>query len=150
MAGKNKIERGIRFFWDDSGGTARDLSGDLIPGSIGPAGGKVGEEVDMTGVSDAIRKFLTGFSTSEIAARFHFNDTATTGSHTVMNNTVGTVGTITIEFGSNGAAPTTGDPKWSGEYVLIEAPVSQDGGRMVIDGRWLPAAGTADPAWGVK
>jgi hypothetical protein len=150
MAGKNKIERSIRLYWDDGGGVARDLSTSLIPGSIGPAGGKTGEEVDMTGVSDTIRKFLTGFSTSEVSARFLFDDTASTGSHTVLNATVGVVGTLTIEFGSSGSAPTTGDPKWSGEYVLIEAPVSQDAGRIVIDARWLPAAGAADPAWGVK
>ena len=34
MAAKDKIETGFTFAYDDQGGTVRDLSGDLIPGSV--------------------------------------------------------------------------------------------------------------------
>lgn len=147
MAGKNKIERSVRILWDDSNGTPRDLSHDLIPGTIS-GGGKTLEEVDMTGVSAGIRMFLGGFAMSEISAQYHMDDTASTGAHTVTKNTVGVAGTLTLQFGSSGSAPTTGDPEWEGEYCLIEAPVSQNAGRMVISARYLPSPAAADPAWG--
>lgn len=149
MAGKNKTERGFRLFWDDSGGTPRDLSSDLIPGSAGNVGGKTFEEIDMTGITQSIRNYLSGFAQSEVTARFHMNDTATTGALTVLKSNVGSTGTLTLEFGSSGAAPVTGDPTWSGEYCLMSMQATQDGGRMVLEGRWLPYGGT-DPAWGTK
>lgn len=147
MAGKDKIERGFRLLWDDSGGTARDLSVSLIPGTF-TGGGKTLEEVDMTGVAQTIRNYLGGFANSEVTAQFIMDDSATTGSHTVLSATVGLEGTLTLQFGQNGAAPTTGDPEWEGEYCLIEAPVSQNAGRMIISARWLPAPNATDPAWG--
>lgn len=150
MAGKDKIERGFRLTWDDSAGTPQDISHDLIPGSSGNVGGYTAEEIDMTGLTQAIRNFLTGFSASEVSARFHMDDTATTGAHTVLVNSQGDTGTLTLEFGINGAAPTTGDPVWEGEYTLMSSQATQDAGRFVIDARWLPAPAAADPLWSTK
>lgn len=147
MAGKDKIERGVRILWDDASATARDITHDLLPGTL-TGGGKTLEEVDMTGVSQAIRNFLGGFAMSEVAGQFHMDDTATTGATTVLNATIGRKGTLTLQFGSNGAAPTTGDPEWEGEYTLMEAGVQQNGGKMVHSARWLPAPHTSDPLWG--
>lgn len=147
MAGKDKIERGFRLLFDDSGATPRDLSADLIPGSVSGAGKSL-EEIDMTGVSDTVRKYLAGYATSPVSARFHMNDTATTGAHTVLKDMVGLVGTLTLQYGQNGATPTTGDPEWEGEYTLMSANIVIDGGKFVIDAAWQPASGQADPAWG--
>lgn len=147
MAGKNHVEKSIYLFFDDSGGTARNLSGDLIPGTLSPGGGLVMDEVDMTGVSQTVKNFLAGHADSTITGKFHFNDTATTGSHTVTKNMVGAVGTLTTQYGQNGAAPTTGDPEWEGEYLLVSAPVTVEGGRTVITCTWKPGSSTA-PAWG--
>lgn len=147
MAGKNHVEKSIYLFFDDSGGTARNLSGDLIPGTLSPGGGLVMDEVDMTGVSQTVKNYLAGHADSTITGKFHFNDTATTGSHTVTKNMVGAVGTLTIQYGQNGAAPTTGDPEWEGEYLLVSAPVTVEGGRTVITCTWKPGSSTA-PAWG--
>ena len=144
--GKKKIERGLRFKFDNSGGAPQDLSGDLIPGSLS-GGGKVLDEVDMTGVSTAIRNFYGGHANAPISARFHMNDLATTGAFTVLSGMYGAVGTLTIEYGSNGAAPSTGDPKWEGEYVLLGLPTAPDGGKMVLEATFQPGSATS-PAWG--
>lgn len=148
MAGKNKIERGFRIKFDDSGASARDLTGDLIPGSVS-GGGKALEEIDMTGVSDTVRKYLAGYSTSPVSGRFHLNDTASTGAWTVLKGMIGSYGTLTLQWGQNGAAPTTGDPEWEGEYTLMTMNVVPDGGKFVMDVSWQPASGQADPAWGM-
>lgn len=147
MAGKNKIERGFRIYWDDSGTTARDLTGDLIPGTITGGGLKL-DEVDFTGGSDYVKKALGGFAESPVSGQFHMNDTATTGATTVLNGTINTIGTLTLQWGQNGAAPTTNDLEWEGEYVLIDASITTSNGKFIHNVEWRPAAGQSDPAWG--
>jgi len=145
--GKNKVERGFRLSFDDSGGSPRDLSSDLVPGSVS-GGGKAFDEADMTGVSDSVKKFLTGHASSEVSARFHMNDTATTGATTVLIAQEGGSGTLTLQWGADGVAPTGGDPEWEGEYTLMSQNVVLDGNKFVHDCRFLPQSGQADPAWG--
>jgi hypothetical protein len=145
-AGKNKIERGFRLWWDDSGGTPRDLSGDLVVGSVS-GGGLTFDEADMTGVSETVYNFLAGHANSEVGGNFHMNDTATTGASTVLNGTQGSVGTLTLQWGDAGAAPTTGDLEWEGEYVLLNNSISLDGNKHVHNCTWKPSGSTA-PAWG--
>lgn len=147
MAGKNHIEKSFRIQWDDSGGTARDLTGDLVVGSLGNGGGLTYDEADMTGVSETVYNYLSGHATSEISANFHLNDTATTGAFTVLKATGGLVGTLTLQYGQNGAAPTSGDPEWEGEYVLLSNSVQLDGNKFVLSCTWKPSGATA-PAWG--
>lgn len=150
MAGKNKIETGLRIQYDDTGGTARDLSGDLVPGSLA-VNGFTYEEIGMTGVSDAVENFLAGRASLDIAAQFYVNDTATTGAFTVLSAQAGTntsTGyTLTVQFGSAGAAPTTGDPELEGEFGLFGIPVSWNGGAAIMSATFKPNSSTA-PAWG--
>lgn len=146
MAGKNHVERSFRIMVDDSGGTARNLSGDLVPGSVS-GGGLTFDEADMTGVSESVKNFLAGHANSEITANFHMNDTATTGATTVLNGKVGSAGTLTLQWGQAGAAPTTGDPEWEGEYVLLSNNVQLDGNKFVHACVFKPSGSTA-PAWG--
>jgi hypothetical protein len=144
---KDKVERSFRIYWDDSGGTARDLSGDLVPGSFS-GGGLTFDEADMTGVSDGVKKFLTGHADSTVSGRFHMNDTASTGATTVFTGTEGQSGTLTLQWGAAGAAPTTGDPEWEGEYTLMSSNIVVDGNKFVHEVSWKPQSGQADPAWG--
>ena len=147
MAGKNKVERWIVVDVDDSGGDARDVSGDIVPGSMSGLGGKTFDEIEMTGVDEAMKNFLAGHWSHEFSAQFYLNDTATTGALTVLKDRVGVVGTLNIEFGS-GAAPTTNDPQWDGEYLLVECPVVLSGGKPVLAARFV-ISGAVAPAWGV-
>ena len=146
MAGKDKVERWITVDVDDSGGDPRDLSGDLVPGSMSGLGGKSFDEVEMTGVSEAMKNFLAGHWAHEFAAQFYLNDTATTGAFTVLKARVGLVGTLNLEFGS-GAVPTTGDPQWDGEYLLVECPIVLAGNKPVLAARFV-VSGSVAPAWG--
>lgn len=143
---KDIIERFVRTSIDDSGGTPRDLSADLVPGSINGLGGKVFDEIEMTGVSDAHKHFLAGHWSHEFSAQYYMNDTASTGAHTVISGVLGSVVTLTIQFGT-GAAPTAGDPEWEGEYLMVEAPVQIQGGKAVLAVRMIPGTSAA-PAWG--
>lgn len=145
MAGKNKTENGFRLYFDDSGNTARDLTASLVPGSV--TMGYTLEQVDMTGVSDAMKNYLAGHADAPVTAKFFLDDTATTGSHTVLKGVLGSTKTLTLQWGSNGAAPTTGDPEWEGEYTYFGGSVSMEGGRAVLNAEWRPGTSTA-AAWG--
>lgn len=145
VPGKNKLERGFRILWDN-GATPQDITASLIPGTV-TGGGKVLDDVDMTGVSNTIKNSLGGWGDAPVSAQFHLDDTATTGAYTMLNGTVGNVGTLTLQFGSAGAAPSTGDPEWEGEYVLLGAVAGQSGGKMILTATWKPGSATP-PAWG--
>ena len=143
--GKDLLERFVRIWWDDSSGTPRDLSADLVPGSLsGP--GFTSPEIRMTGVSEQSENYQADRKDAEVAAQFYMNDTASTGAYTVLNGTQGLVGTLTLQFGT-GAAPVNGDPEYEGEHIHLEANISNQGGAMVISARWKPGD-TAAPAWG--
>ena len=146
MAGKNHVERSFRISIDDSGGTARDLTGDLVPGSVS-GGGLIYDEANMHGVSEAVVNYLANFANSEITAQFRMNDTATTGAFTVINGLNGSTGTATLRWGQSGAAPTTGDPEWEGEYVCLAGDIVPADGGFSQNVRLLPTGSTA-PAWG--
>jgi len=130
MAAKDKLSRGVRIWVDDAAlGTARDLSGDLIPDSLSGLGFNA-DLIDMTGESEAA------------------NDTASTGASTVLHGIEGLSSiTLTVQIGSAGAAPVAGDLEWEGEYTCLSATLSQDGGRLTHDCEFAPYGSTA-PAWG--
>ena len=145
--GKNKIEKGFKILVDDSGGTPRDLCGDLVIGSIS-GGGVALDEIDMTGVCNTVYNFLAGHGTSEITATFFMNDTATTGAFTVLNGMNGSSGTVTLQYGSLGNVPDTGDPEWEGEYTYFVDQLTLDGSRWTLPVTFRPTSGAAAPAWG--
>jgi hypothetical protein len=146
VAGKNKLEKGFRILFDN-GATPRDLTPDLLPGTLTGGGVKL-DEVDMSGVSDAVKKALGGPGDGTVTGQFHLDDTALVGAYTVFCAMSGIVGTLTLQWGSNGAAPSTGDPKWEGEYVFLGFTTALTGGKTVMTGTWKPASGAVDPAWG--
>ncbi len=143
--GKNKLERQFRVLWDN--GTARDLSGDLVPGSMS-GGGFVFDEVEMTGVSEAVKNYLSGHAEADIGASFRMNDTATTGSHTVLNaDAGGPERTMTLQWGSDGAPQST-DIEWEGTYILVAyGPMTFDGGNAVMPCTFK-VSGATPPAFG--
>jgi hypothetical protein len=147
VPGKNKLERGITILVDDqASGTARDLSGDLVPGSLSGLGFEY-PSIDMTGVSNTVANALADRPTGAFSAKFYMNDLATTGAWTVFNSNTTKTGTVTVEIGSTGAAASTGDPVYGGEFVYLGGKVSVDGGKMVFDVTFEPLAGAAAPAW---
>jgi len=144
-AGKNKVERWIRVYVDLVT-TPVDLSGDIVPGSMSGIGGKSFDEVEMTGINEANKNFLSGHWSHQFSCQFYLNDTGSTGAHTVLIAQVGIVGTLTLQFGA-GTTATTGDPEWEGEYLLVECPVVLAGNKPVMAARFVPSGAVA-PAWG--
>lgn len=144
--GKDKVERWFYIWFDNTAGTPVNLTGDLVPGTVS-GGGLIFDEVEMTGVSNAVKNYLAGHANSEIRAQFYLNDTASTGSLTVLKSMHGAVATLELQWGGGGA-PAEDDPQWDGEYVLLDASVVLAGNKPVINARWLPGSATA-PAWGV-
>lgn len=143
---KDILEKLVRLSWDDNGGTPRDLSVDLVPGSLtGP--GFTAPEIRMTGVADTVENYQADRQDSEVAAQFYLDDTLLTGAYPVLRDTLGIVGTLTVQFGTTDA-PTTGDPEFEGEHMLMETSIAENGGAIVINARWKPASETA-PAWGL-
>lgn len=142
---KDILGRHVRFWADDSGGDARDLSDDLVPDTLSGIG-LTPEEVDMTGQSASIKQARAGVSDSSVTGQMFMNDTATTGAFTVMEGIQGSEGTLTVQFGTD-AAPATGDPEWEGEYVLFDLTIGVTGGAAVMNFLFKPAPGST-PAWG--
>lgn len=142
---KDILERFIEVHFDDSGDTLRDLSADVVPGSMNGLGGKVYDEIEMTGISEAHKHFLAGHWSHEFTCQFYMNDTATTGAYTVLSGVEGSVGDLEIHFGTAGS-PAGSDPAWKGDYLLVEMPVQIAGGKAVIAARFVPGGSTA-PDW---
>lgn len=148
VPGKNKLSRAVTVSIDNSAAAAQVMSGDLIADSINGLGFTAGE-IDMTGASNTVGNYLADRKENTLTMKFHANDTATTGATTVLNGIVGLVGTVLIEIGDAGAAPTTADLTFSGEFVCLGAPLSVEGGKLVHTVTFRPGTSTA-PAWGTK
>ena len=142
---KDILGRHVRLWVDNSAGAAKDLSDDLVPNTLSGIG-LTPEEVDMTGQSASIKQARAGVSDSSVTAQFYMNDTVTTGAFTVLEGVQGLAGTLTVQFGTDGA-PATGDPEWEGEYVLFDLSVSVSGGAAIMNVLFKPAPGST-PAWG--
>lgn len=148
MAARDKIVEGFRILFDDSGATPRDLTGDLVPGSLKDGGGFKMEKREYHGANAAVKNYIKGKKESVITATFYKSDVATTGAYTVLSGMEGAGGTLTLQWGSNGAAPTTGDPEWEGEYVYFPQGEGFEDGKAVIYAEFAPQHGQSDPAAG--
>ena len=145
MATGKTNARWLKVLVDDSGGTARDISGDVT--NIQQFGLRH-EETDVTGYSDAVINFTLGHPEAPIVMSGTFNNTATTGSHVVLSGIVGlqsALTTVTIQVGIKAAA-AGGNPEFEGEYYCSEYVLSGDNG-ITWSARFVPGSTTA-PAWG--
>lgn len=130
---------------DDSGGTQRDVSADVesveIPLEYG--------EVEVTGFGEGGENSIPGMPKDSVRIRGKFNPAATTGLYTVAKGILGsyTSKTVDIRVGQN-AAPTTGDPKFSGEFWLKSMNISMTPqGAVMLDLEFLQF-GSALATWG--
>ncbi len=146
MATGKTTGRYVKILLDDSGGTPRDITASVSTiGGIGLSN----EQVDVTTLSDSVMQYLSGRGDSTIELGGPFNNTATTGAHGVLSglNGTNTAATLTIQIGIR-AAPTTGDPEWEGEYVVLTYPVNVGLNEVTWSATLKPAFGAANPAWG--
>ncbi len=130
---------------DDVGGTPRILTGQIT--SIGPPGVTY-DEVEAGGYSHD-KWYLAARGDAPISLEGKFNDTALTGSHTVLNglNGTNTAATLTVQFGGN-AVPATGVPEFEGEYIVTSYMVTSDLNGLMTFSATLAVATSTLPTWG--
>lgn len=131
---------------DDSGGTLRTFdTGDIISVDV-PL---TYDQFDVTGFGDSVHKLINGPLRAPVTLRGYLTTTPATGTHTVIQEAfqAGAQVTLKVAVGNN-AAPTTGDPEYSGEfYVSSYVPTLNSGGAVTFTAALTPATGTA-PSWG--
>jgi hypothetical protein len=131
---------------DDSSGTLRTFDdGDIISVDLGLKF----DQFDVTGFGDDVHNMINGQLRAPVTLKGYLTTTATTGTHTVLKDVFaqGKQATLTVQVGQN-AAPTTGDPEYSGEFIVSSyVPVLANGGAVTFTAQMVPATGTA-PAWG--
>ena len=146
MATGKTHPRYIKVLLDDSGGTPRDISDSI--NSIGGIGLSY-DQTDVTTIANSVKQYLTGYGDSSVSLGGPFNNTATTGAHTVLTglNGANTAATLTVQFGIRAAA-TNGDPEFEGEFVVTSYLVGGDMNSLTWSASLKPAFGAAAPAWG--
>lgn len=131
---------------DDSGGTLRTFDdGDIISVDLGLKF----DQFDVTGFGDAVHNMINGQLRAPVTLKGYLTTTTDVGTHTVIKDVFaqGKTATLTVQVGQN-AAPTTGDPEYSGEFLVSSyVPVLSNGGAVSFTATLVPATGTA-PAWG--
>jgi len=130
---------------DDSGDTPRDVSSDVksidIPDEYG--------ELDATGFSDGAVNSIAGMPQFNVEISGMFNALADTGLFTVLSGIVGKgAKTLTVQVGQ-GAAPTTGDPEFEGEFWCQKMNISSTPQGDASITTSLRPHGAVAPAWGV-
>lgn len=130
----------------DNGSTERTFAdGDIT--SVDP--GMSYKQHDTTGFGDDAMNYINGQLDAPVTIKGFLTTTANTGTHTVLNGLFqnGGTTTLTIQVGQN-ATPTSGDPEYSGSF-LVESykPTIETGGAITFEAVLKPASGTA-PAWG--
>lgn len=130
---------------DDSGGTLRQFaSGDITSVDLG----QTYDQHDVTGFGDAVHRVINGQLQAPVTLKGFLTTTANTGTHTVIKGAfaAGTQVTLEVQVGQN-APPTTGDPKYSGEFFVESyKPMMETGGAVKFEATLKPATGTA-PLW---
>lgn len=132
---------------DDASGTPRTFAnGDIISVDV-PLNYDMH---DVTGFGAAVHNFVQGQLQSPVTLRGYVTTTALVGTHTVIRDAYqqGKQVSLEVRVGQN-AAPTTGDPKFTGEYYVESYKPSLDTGKAVTFEVVLKPATTAAPAWGV-
>ena len=107
------------------------------------------DQHDVTGFGDAAHKFINGQLNAPVTIQGYLTTTASFGTHTVLSPVFaqGKQVSLEVQVGQN-AAPTTGDPKYTGEfYVESYRPSLATGGAVMFTATLKPATGTS-PAWG--
>jgi hypothetical protein len=132
---------------DDAAGTPRQFAnGDITSVDLG----MTFDQHDVTGFGNEVHNVVNGQLQAPVTLKGHMTTTALVGTHTVLRDAYaqGKQVTLEVQVGNN-AAPTTGDPKYTGEFFIESyKPMLDTGKAVTFEATLKPAIGTA-PAWGV-
>jgi hypothetical protein len=132
---------------DDSGGTLRTFAdGDIISVDLGLKA----DQHDVTGFGDQVHRVINGQMQAPVTIRGYVTKTTDIGTHPVIYGAFNAGAQVSLEVRvGNNAAPTTGDPKYTGEFFVASyVPVINTGGAVTFTATLNPATGTK-PVWGV-
>lgn len=105
------------------------------------------DTIEVGGFGTAVKSYITGRADAPVTLKGAWTSTI----HDMFKNAVGvdtTTKTVVISYGNN-AAPTTGDPKISGEFVVSSYSVKAGlDGKQEFEVKMVIGAGQALPAWG--
>lgn len=132
---------------DDSNGTLRTFAaGDIRSVDLG----LTYDQFDVTGFGDETHQFINGQLQAPVTIQGYVTTTADIGTHPVISGAfqAGNQITLTVQVGNN-TTPTTGDPQYSGEFIVESyKPTITTGGAIMFTATLKPATGTA-PQWDV-
>ncbi len=130
---------------DDAGGTLRTFDvGDIVSVDLG----QENDQYNVTDFGDQVNKVVNGQLRSQVSLRGYVTNTPNVGTHRVIQGAcaAGTQVTLKVQVGDN-AAPTTGDPEYSGEFLVASyQTVVATVGAVMFTAALVPAIGTA-PTW---
>jgi hypothetical protein len=136
----------IKVIMGDAGGTPRTFDdGDISSVDLG----LTFKQHEVTGFGDEAQRFINGQMQAPVTIKGYLTTTALVGTHTVIGGAfqAGAVVSLEVQVGQN-AAPTTGDPKYTGEFIVESyKPMLQNGNAISFEASLKPATGAA-PAWG--
>jgi hypothetical protein len=131
---------------DDAGGVLRTFAdGDITSVDLG----LTADQHDVTGFGDDVHRMINGQMRAPVTLRGYLTTTADTGTHPVIQGAfaAGEQVTLRVAVGDN-ATPTSGDPEYSGEFLVASyTPTIATGGAVMFTATLNPATGTA-PTWG--
>ncbi len=134
--------REAEFHLDDSAGSLKDLSSFVdnvdAPSNIDTA--------EVTGLNEARKSYIVGQIDTPVSISGSYDDTATTGAHTVLAGLIGGTTGFTMQFYPRGSA--SGSPSLVGEVLMagyqISAPVA---GKVSFTASFVPFDATGI-VWG--
>jgi len=105
------------------------------------------DEIEVGGFGNQVKSYVSGRADAPVTLKGSFSSTI----HNMFKAAVGDdtdVRTVEVHYGDN-AAPTTGDPKISGEFVVTAYKVMSGlDGKQEFEVKLAIAAGESLPAWG--
>ena len=122
---------------DDSGGTLRTISNDIVDYGINIAQ----ELIDTTGLDKSARERITGMSASDVTLNGVFNATSNM-SHDVFKTRTGTR-TVTLQVGGS----TGGNPQLTMEMQVASYNITRGGDGSLTWTAGLNLASGTVPAW---
>lgn len=129
---------------DDSGGSPTDVSAQITETEGIPL---AYDEIEVGGFNSQVKSYVSGRADAPTTLK----GALSAALHTIFTSWVGDdtdVRTVEFQYGNN-AAPTTGDPKISGEYICTAYKVTAElDGKQGFEAKLAIAAGQALPAYG--
>lgn len=124
---------------DDSGGTPRTISSDVVSYSIDYNV----DSPEVTGFGDGSHNFIPGLKVVGVTLEVLWNSAATTGAYTVLSGIVGSSSSKTVSL-----TPEIGGPTLSGEFMLTGlTPSGAPGDAIKLGSAKFVVMGATAPSW---